>query len=265
MSDSATPGVMSVETSLVKRAESITGAPYSAQTVTERIQTLADGNRIVESVTGSIARDKEGRTRREESLPGLGAGTGQAPQIVMIDDPVGQIHWSLDAATKTAIKMPTGGVLSKIAAESGLSVAGVAAGPVSMMSRTVAIPAGAVPAEGVRLAYATKVSAESEVKRTDLGSQNIEGVMAQGTRVTHTIPAGQVGNDMPIVITSETWFSPELKVIVMSKSNDPRMGETNYKLTGIQRVEPVASLFQVPDDYTTKDRTINNMNVTVIK
>jgi len=81
----------------------------------------------------------------------------------------------------------------------------------------------------------------------------MERVLVQGTRITHTIPAGSIGNEQPIVITSETWFSPDLKVLVMSKSNDPRMGETTYKLTNIQRSEPSAALFQVPADYTIKE------------
>ncbi len=78
------------------------------------------------------------------------------------------------------------------------------------------------------------------------------------SRITRTIPAGAIGNEVPIVITTETWYSPELKGLVMSKTDDPRMGETTYKLTDIQRSEPAASLFQVPDDYTVKDQPTNN-------
>jgi len=102
---------------------------------------------------------------------------------------------------------------------------------------------------------------DKDASKVDLGTQTVEGVPAQGTRVTHTIPAGQMGNDLPIVITTETWFSPALKVLVLSKSSDPRMGETTYKLTGIQRSEPAASLFLVPDDYTVKDQPMNGFKV----
>jgi hypothetical protein len=63
-----------------------------------------------------------------------------------------------------------------------------------------------------------------------------------------------MGNDLPIIITTETWFSPELKVLVMSKSSDPRMGETTYKLTNLSRAEPDPTLFQIPADYTVKDQ-----------
>ena len=95
---------------------------------------------------------------------------------------------------------------------------------------------------------------DADTTKSDLGTQTIEGVPAHGTRVTRTIPAGQIGNVQPIVITTESWYSPDLKVLVMSKSNDPRMGETTYKLTNIQRSEPSPSLFQPPDDYTVKDQ-----------
>jgi hypothetical protein len=98
------------------------------------------------------------------------------------------------------------------------------------------------------------VPSDDDVVKTDLGTQTIEGVPAQGTRITRTIPAGQIGNVQPIVITTENWYSPGLKVLVMSKSNDPRMGETSYKLTNIQRSEPAPSLFQPPDDYTVRDQ-----------
>jgi hypothetical protein len=75
-------------------------------------------------------------------------------------------------------------------------------------------------------------------------------VNAQGTRHTRTIPAGQIGNDKPITIVSEHWYSNDLQMVVMSKRSDPRFGDTTYKLTNIQRQEPAASLFTVPADYT---------------
>ena len=80
---------------------------------------------------------------------------------------------------------------------------------------------------------------------------------AEGTRTTITIPAGQIGNELPINIVSERWFSPELQVVVLSRQNDPRMGETVYRLTAISRSEQPASLFEVPADYTIKEGEID--------
>ena len=69
------------------------------------------------------------------------------------------------------------------------------------------------------------------------------------TRTTTTFPIGAMGNDRPIVVVNESWFSPELKVQVLQKNSDPRSGESTTRLTNISRAEPDASLFQVPADY----------------
>ncbi len=85
-----------------------------------------------------------------------------------------------------------------------------------------------------------------------LGKQNIEGVEAEGTRTTVTFPAGAIGNERPINIVSERWYSPELQIVVMTKHSDPRFGENSYRLTNINRGEPARTLFEVPSDYTLK-------------
>ena len=87
-----------------------------------------------------------------------------------------------------------------------------------------------------------------------LGGQTIEGVWAEGTRTTRTIPAGTIGNDQPIKIVSETWYSQDLQTVVLSTHRDPRTGESTFRLTNIQRSEPAASLFQVPAGYTVKEQ-----------
>jgi TonB family protein len=89
-----------------------------------------------------------------------------------------------------------------------------------------------------------------ESKTESLGKQTIEGVEAEGTRTVQTIPAGAVGNERPIEIVRERWYSPELQMVVLNRSVDPRVGETTMRLTNILRSEPDASLFQIPSDYT---------------
>jgi hypothetical protein len=99
-----------------------------------------------------------------------------------------------------------------------------------------------------------RISADPRNSKTEsLGKQVVEGVEAEGTRTTITIPAGEIGNEQAINIVSERWYSPELQVIVMSKNNDPLVGETVYRLTNITRGEPSHSLFEVPADYTVKE------------
>lgn len=89
----------------------------------------------------------------------------------------------------------------------------------------------------------TSVSAES------LGTQALEGFIVEGTRLTLTIPPAKDGNDKPITVTTETWYSPKLQIVLMKKTLDPRLGEVDYKVTNIQLGEPTSSLFQVPSTY----------------
>jgi hypothetical protein len=84
----------------------------------------------------------------------------------------------------------------------------------------------------------------------DLGEQVLEGVVARGTRRTQTIPAGTFGNERPIQIVFEQWYAPDLEAVVSSRTYDPRMGETTYRLVHVTRGEQAPDLFTVPQGYT---------------
>lgn len=92
-----------------------------------------------------------------------------------------------------------------------------------------------------------------EESKESLGKQSVEGVEAEGTRTTVTIPAGAIGNERPIQITSERWYSPELQLVVMTRHSDPRFGETTYRLTNINRADPDRALFEIPAGYTVRE------------
>ena len=87
----------------------------------------------------------------------------------------------------------------------------------------------------------------------DLGSKEIDGVKAEGKLRSYEIPAGEVGNRNAIVVSDESWYSPELQVTVYAKHSDPRTGERIIRLANLKREEPAASLFAVPADYAVKD------------
>lgn len=107
MGDTAEFGPIGITTALGGPMSTVAGAPYSAQATTERVQVLADGNRIVQSTSGTVARDSQGRFRKDEALPFLTAGKGgDAPHMVYIQDPVAGVQWNLDARMKTAFKSP---------------------------------------------------------------------------------------------------------------------------------------------------------------
>jgi len=202
----------------------VTGAPYSGVAVTETRQTLADGNTISHKVQANVYRDSQGRTRRETTLTGPVATTGTSRTFVMIHDPVAGTAFVLHQRTKVAEKLP--------------------------------VPQGGrkPPAnlQGKFNARMQEEIANGTLKKEDLGTQTINGIGAQGTRFTKTIPAGQAGNDKPIVITNERWYSPELQIVIKTVRNDPRFGETTYTVTNIQKQEPAAALFTVPSDYTVR-------------
>ena len=204
----------------------VTGAPFSAVAVSESTQTLADGNHIARKTQTNLFRDSQGRFRKEVTLPAIGplATSGQAKSFVFINDPVAGTNFILHADTKTAEQMrrPFGGMK----------------GPLKDALK------------GKMESRQQQEIANGSLKKEDLGTQTIAGVSAQGTRITHTIPAGQIGNDKAITIVSEHWYSNDLQMVVMSKRSDPRFGDTTYTLTNIQRQEPTASLFAVPADYT---------------
>ena len=208
----------------------VTGAPFSAIAVSETTQTLGDGNHISRKTQTNLFRDSQGRFRREVTLLAIGplATSGQPKSFVMINDPVANTNLILHADTKTAEQMGR---------------------PFTGMRGTFK---GAI--KGNVEYWKQEAIADGSLNKEDLGTQTIAGVSAQGTRITHTIPAGQIGNEKPIIIVSEHWYSNDLQVMVMSKRSDPRFGNTTYTLTSIQRSEPSASLFQVPSDYTVTQR-----------
>ncbi len=237
----------------------VVGAPYSATTSSESIQTLADGNRLVQTSTGITARDSQGRTRQETVLPTIGnLSAANAPHLIFIHDPVAQTSYTLNLTEKTAQKMPALPPLAGVTSGMGGAVVTmrVAEGnqvalppPPDASSMTIA----AAPAPGVFLAKHLTMSDQDQGNTEDLGSQSMEGVLVNGIRMTHTIPAGQIGNELPITIVTEVWSSPDLKTVVYSKRSDPRMGEQTFRLTNIVRTEPSASLFSVPADFKIVD------------
>jgi len=95
-----------------------------------------------------------------------------------------------------------------------------------------------------------KEEASGLLKKESLGTQTMNGVVVEGTRITRTIPAGQIGNDKPLQVVSERWYSPDLQIVMKSTRTDPRFGTTTYTVTSLQRTEPAATLFTVPADYT---------------
>ena len=245
---------------IMESVQVVKNQPYQAQAVTEIKQTLADGSHIDRTSTATVARDSDGRTVRVQQLTTIGpwksspdSSQGNAPSLTTIFDPVAKTHTDFTSDNKVAhlAKMPS----------PPLSGADTKGG-----ERGFAVFSGGGPADGLKgdgigpmtfalqdktdSSQAAPVPAAPDGKSESLGSKTIDGIPVTGTKTTTTIPAGAIGNDKDLLITRETWYSPDLKLVIQSTQTDPRFGETTYSLANIQRSEPDPALFQVPAGYT---------------
>jgi hypothetical protein len=271
----------------------IKNAPYSAEVISEKTQSLADGNQITKRSATLTYRDSAGRTREETR-----DDSGNV-RVVRVYDAVDGTRYVLNPASKTATKISTNKLRLDLQkkldeARARLSDLRGRSDKSSGTARTQAQPSisGDTENEPVNVRVisingetevnvngkVTKFAAEKEhmaqleamktmpmlnafqdrgyaAKSTtrELGSRDFDGVRAEGKMTSYTIPAGEIGNRNPITVSTETWFSPDLQITVYSKQSDPRYGDTVYRLANIKRNEPAMSLFGVPTDYTVKE------------
>jgi hypothetical protein len=253
------------------RSKAMKGAPYSAEAVTESVQVLADGNRIVNKQSNKQYRDSEGRTRTETSLAGnaMWVPENKSTTFINIMDPVSGESYTLNTTEKVATKMTMPKAETASARKTMLRTseasttvhfevdgapggAGVAG---AMITGGAAGEGPAVMTFERRAGTLATVRSDmpNNLKTEELGKQVVEGVECIGIRTTMTIPAGQIGNERALEMVTERWSSPELGMDVLRKHSDPRSGETTYKLTNIVRGEQPRSLFEVPADYRLND------------
>jgi hypothetical protein len=229
-----------------KTEEPVKNAPYSGEAVTERTQYLADGNRIYHKSDMKVFRDSSGRTRREQTLGHLGfwVSAEEPHTTIFIHDPVESMRYVLEPEEQIARKMPLHGdnepmlIRRKTDLLHGEKIDSPRTG--DAMFKRGPLP----PSEGIRIA-----AVEGKSKTESLGKKVIEGVDTVGTRTITVIEAGRIGNDRPIEIVSEKWYSPQLKLTILSRNSDPRFGETIYRLVNIKRTEPQADLFKIPEGF----------------
>lgn len=242
-------GMISVRSELMD-AEPVKGAPFCAAISTEHTQNFADGNRIHTIDTSTLCRDSEGRIRRESTLTLLGPAAQNPPaKLTTIIDPVAGVRYLLDSNAKIARKMslaPAAG-----ASANGGGIAHKTAATPDVIYQSTGAPGPQVIGSQVFVSKTGENHSDSASE--NLGEQTIDGIQATGTRMTTTIAAGKMGNDQPMVVTSERWYSPELKATVMTKHNDPWAGELKTQFTNVNTSEPDPSLFTVPSDYKIVD------------
>ena len=244
----------------VPRAEA--GKPFSATATSHTVQTLSDGTRVSQVTTMLEYRDAEGRVRTETSEND--SGRSEAVKQITIRDTVGGATYFLNPARKTAVKVSAVPVIVKnVLPAEGAGTgrgrgAGTGGGAPGGRGRGVAttVEGGPTPTrpptEAMAATYQALVASTGKSNATteDLGTLNVNGVPATGTRVTTIVPVGAIGNDREFRNVTERWFSPDLNLLIKSVTTDPRFGTTTYELTNISRTPPDPSLFRVPADYT---------------
>ena len=301
MSEAFSGGVMTT-------AKNVKNAPYSAEVISEKTQTLPDGNQITQKSSTYSWRDSAGRTRQETR-----DAKGDV-RSVQIHDAVDGTRYVLSPSKKTATRISIDKDLNKRIEEIKAKAKAMAKdGKAHIIERgnpgeeiivkrvespatdgkkeireevkvRVARPSGGTAAAGAEVGTGAQVhtfkfsdgetigNALSESMRhgpigmsfqdlkwsgksttNALGFKDFDGVRAEGKSVSYNIPAGEIGNKNPIVVSTETWTSPDLQVVVYSKHSDPRVGETIYRLANLKRSEPPVGMFTVPDGYALKE------------
>lgn len=215
----------------------VAGTPYSGIGTTRSATIFLDGNRLVHIETTRFFRDSQGRTRVERMFSPTNStmSSPPIPAMVTINDPVSGERYVLHPQLKTAHTLPWRGV-------------GAIQPPV-----TPPTPSARVSLPGFGFAGG---SSDSESNAVSLGEKVIEGIRVVGTQLEHTVPATIVGNEKPIAVTVEQWFSPELGVVILTTHRSTIGSETIYHLEQIVRAEPDAALFRIPPDYTRREATM---------
>jgi TonB family protein len=194
--------------------------PFTARVELETVNQLADGTLMTHKTFNIIARDLLGRTRNE-ARRWMDATSTTDPPVIRVElyDPQTHTRTTIFLLTKTVRKWTQ-----------------------------AAAPVAATSAE-------QPLAGKHETSREELGVDTIEGLPVRGVRVNQTYPPGVLGNDRPLTISTESWFSQELKVNLLTKRTDPRYGVQTVRVTELRREEPSESLFAIPQDYRIEDQT----------
>ena len=240
--------------------------PYSARAITESTQMLADGNRIVQRNETRIFRDSQGRTRREQTLGGVGQWTaGEPATMITINDPVAGKSYVLDPVARTASEIGSFHVAIAHAE------AGTAGAKVVEWEKAISVGTEPAPGGEALTVIRTETDGRDQVQvfargvavnapfpegttgmyelAEELGEQILEGLRVKGTRMTDTIPAGVIGNERPINVVTERWYSEDIQAMVLNRFSDPRVGETVYQLVNVALGDPSPDLFALPAGY----------------
>jgi uncharacterized protein YecT (DUF1311 family) len=202
-----------------------TGQPFHAKIVVEINRQLPDGTAVAQKYYTLVARDAAGREYREgrDLVP---AGSDREPPLVrtIVYDPKTSLITTCIPDRRVCRQTgfdPTGHPVEE------------SAGPSS--------------------------DGKSVLTRESLGAKTMDGLEVTGTRETRTFSPGAFGNDKPVVVTKEIWYSPQLQFNLAVTRNDPRNGTQTFAVTDLKLGDPGSEWFALPDGYRmVQERTVSN-------
>src|SRR5262245_38118561 len=253
---------VSIPAELNFERQTIKGAPFTADLITDTVQILPDGNKITRQTVSTLSRHSAGRTRLEQTkVPPIGMVENIAMyKSIIIYDPIAKQIYNLQPSSRIAYKSRRIELKPQTAAAARSATTGTNGNPNNArVTASAAESSGRGPAASpekpltnppMQNSAATGASDNnSDNKKESLGKEMIEGIEAEGTRTIKTISACTANNNSPVEIVDHRCYAPSLKMFILIKHNETRKGETTYRLTNIVRSEPDVSLFQVPVDY----------------
>jgi len=212
----------------------VPNSPFSADVTILSHQKLVDGSELIRTTINHIARDSQGRIYNERRALVPTSFKGE-PMLLEahIFDPLTSLNTFYTPAARLARQttLPPAVAARQMPAQPPLP--GISAQP---------------PRPGVS-------PAQANITQTDLGEQLIDNTILRGTQKQRTIPAAGSGTGEPVTITDQYWYAPDLFVYLIVKHDDPRAGEQIVAVTHIDRHEPPAQRFAVPDGFKVVDET----------
>lgn len=195
--------------------ELVSGKPYSAQRVLHMRRSLADGTMATSESLATMARDSQGRSTLVVHLdmPQQKDRAGAQFTVSVVFDPQQRTVLQWSSLAKTA-------TLTHLPALSPLSTAS---------------------------------KDKPEEKAVSLGHRVIQGLLCSGYRTEQRVAAGTMGNEDATKIRHEWWINDELQVRMLEIFHDPQQGERTFEVLSLQRGEPDAHLFHLPDGYAVRD------------
>lgn len=193
----------------------IAGQPFQGKIPVQVTRQLPDGTTVAQKYYTLVARDGTGRTYRE-SRDIVPADSDREPALMhtVVYDPKTNLVTSCYPERRTCQH-------------------------VNLVSSTNS------PDEPV----GPSSDGKSVLTRESLGTKKLDGLDVQGTRETTTYRPGAFGNDKPVVVTKEFWYSPQLQFNLSVTRIDPRNGTQKLEVTDLKLGEPSAEWFAMPDGY----------------